>query len=580
MGGLVGRLYYLQVVERERFRLLAEENRLNVQLLAPSRGRIYDRNGVELAANRNSYRVLVVPEQTRNMEETLGLLGELVRLSPDDKIRTQEQLRRVRPFVPIEIRKDLSWEEVSRVEVNALSLPGVQIDTGETRIYPLGFLAAHVTGYVGAVSPSELESNRLYSLPSFRIGKNGLEKSYEEALRGTGGTRHVEINAGGRVIKEVRREPPKPGRDLWSSLDVPLQRSVYRHLRAERRAAATVMNIHTGEVLALASVPAYDPNPLVTGIDPVLWQSLRTHPDHPLSNKAVSGVYAPGSTFKIAVLACALEKGVPLSHAERCTGSMYFSNRRFHCWRPGGHGRPAMLEAFRESCDVWYYRIGEQLGIENIASMARLLGLGAAPGVELREAHSGLVPDKEWKRSTLGTGWFTGETLLAAIGQSYCLVTPMQLAVMTARVVNGGYAVRPTLLRQGTRPVQFPSLGLRSETLDTLRRGMEQVVNHKDGTAWPARIETESMRFAGKTGTAQVQSFTEEERRRGAHLNENLDWVERDNSLFAGFAPLDSPQWSFSVVVEHGGSGLKASFIARNIAQDLQKRFIMQKPSA
>lgn len=582
---LVGRMYQLQVVEADRYATLAEENRISLRLLLPRRGRIYDRYGAPIAVNRENFRLQLVAEQTRNVRETLSALSRLVPLSSVDTRRVLKEIGRHRRFVPVTIRENLSWEEVSRVEVNSLDLPGITIDVGQIREYPFGADAAHVLGYVGAVTEDELTGDPLLQLPDFRIGKNGIEKAYDMPMRGTAGTTQVEVNAMGRVIDELSRQEGQRGDDVQTTLDIEMQRLAMNRLAQEMSASAVAMDVHSGEVLVLASSPSFDPNEFVKGISHDYWKVLITDPRAPLTNKAISGLYAPGSTFKMIVALAALESGIAApDNKTYCGGHVQLGNARFHCWKKYGHGWMDMHQGIQQSCDVYFYELAKKVGIERISKMATRLGLGEPMGIELPGEKSGLIPTREWKRAVTGVPWQRGETLVAAIGQGFILTTPLQLAVMTARLANGGRAVAPTLIKGpggGTEaggtpdaaPEDVPGIGVSRASLKVVLAGMNAVTNTPKGTAYRARISEEGMEMSGKTGTSQVRRISKRERATRVLKNEERPWKERDHALFVGFAPVTAPRYSVAVVVEHGGGGsATAAPIAREILLALQRR--------
>lgn len=586
-GLLVGRLYYLQVIEGERYKVLADENRINLRLLAPPRGRILDRYGEPLAINRHNYRVVVVPEQTGSVSETLDVLANLVPLGEADRRRILREVARKRRFLPVTIKDNLTWDEVARIAINTQDLPGVSIDSGSSRYYPDGPELAHVVGYVAPPAESDLTGDPLLELPDFRIGRNGVERVYDLALRGRAGTSQIEVNAAGRPIRELAREEGQPGHDVVLTLDLELQRTLMTRLAQEESAAAVLMDVNTGEVLALASSPTYDPNEFSKGIPAPLWRSLLANPKHPLTNKAVAGQFAPGSTFKMITAMAALEAGV-ITPEQRvgCRGWVELGDARFHCWKKGGHGPVDMVDGIKQSCDVYFYELARRLGIDRIAQMARRFGLGQTVGLDLPGEKPGLIPTRAWKLATLGAGWAQGESLIAAIGQGYVLATPLQLAVMTARMVNGGYAVSPRLTRDrivgrevSDRPEdRWPSIGVSAQILGLMTRSMRGVVNDPRGTAFRARITDPAMLMGGKTGTSQVRRITEEERRRGLRKPEQVPWRERDHALFVGYAPVDAPRYAVAVVVEHGGGGSAvAAPIARDILHATQRRALDRK---
>jgi len=592
---LAGRMYYLQVVEAERYAMLAEDNRINFRLLPPPRGRIVDRFGVPLAVNQQNYRVVLVREQARDVQRTLESLAEVIRLPEEEFERILREAKHKRAFVPVSVRDYLSWQEVSRIGVNAPDLPGVNIEVGQTRNYPFGESMTHVLGYVSAVNKHELTGDPLLELPGFRIGKQGAEKQYDLQLRGAAGTSHLEVNALGRVIREVRREEGKPGRDLVLTLDSTLQGFTHERLKGERSAASVVLDVRNGDVLALASSPGYDPNIFNTGLTQKTWNSLVNNPLSPLINKAIAGLYAPGSTFKMMVALAGLEAGISPEATTFCPGFMRLGRGRFHCWKRHGHGHMNMYQGIQQSCDVYFYDLARKIGIDPIAAMANRFGLGAPVGIDLPGERGGTIPTRAWKRANYDEAWQGGETLVSAIGQGFVLATPLQLAVMVARIANGGFAVTPRMVRplapsaepaevapdsvagagglEAEKVSEFPSLGIPEAHMQIIHRAMDMVTNSKRGTARRARIKEEGWEMAGKTGTSQVRRITMAERAAGITKNEDLPWRRRDHALFVSFAPVDDPRYACAVVVEHGGGGSKvAAPIARDILTETQRR--------
>ncbi|MEO0393322.1 MAG: penicillin-binding protein 2 [Pseudomonadota bacterium] len=578
--GLGARLYQLQVLEGDRYTMLAEDNRINLRLIAPLRGEITDRHGVPLASNRQAFRLVVVAEQTPNVRETLNALQGFL---PIDERRIEDVLKEVgrkRAFTPVTVRENLSWDEVSKVEVNLPDLPGIQTEVAPVRYYPIGPAFAHVTGYVGAVSEAEQTGEPLLNLPSFKIGKNGLERAHEASLRGLAGTSQVEVNALGRVIRELARDEGEPGAEMGLTLDADLQMHTYKRLSQERSASAVIMDIHSGEVYALASQPGFDPNDFVHGISVPKWQGLLNDPAAPLTHKAIGGQYPPGSTFKMITVLAALEAGA-ITPEERitCRGHMQLGNHRFHCWKRGGHGPMDLADGLAQSCDVYYYELAMRIGIDRIADMARRFGLGMRTGIDVPGERPGLVPTTDWKFATLGERWQRGESLVASIGQGFMLTTPLQLAVMTARLANGGFAVTPTVVRrlggEGNPVREAPAIDVSKRHLDIVLQAMSRVTNHPRGTAYRARIREDEMAMAGKTGTAQVKRISMADRLAGVK-NEDLPWKFRHHALFVGYAPLDRPRYACAVVVDHGGGG---SSTAAPIARDLLKAVQERRPA-
>ncbi len=599
LSALVGRLYYLQVIERDQYRLLADENRIDLQLIPPPRGRILDRFGILLAANQRNYRVQLIAEQTASVENTLDRLARIIPIDEGDRRRIMREVERKRGFVPITVSENLSWEQFANANVNSPDLPGVQPDIGEVRHYPFGPALAHVVGYVGEVAEEEQTGDPLLDLPGFRIGKSGVERAFEESLRGKAGISRVEVNAFGRVIRELRREEGVPGGDAVLTIDAELQRYTNGRMR-DVSGAAVVLDIDSGEVLALASTPSFDPNVFAHGINFRDWRGLLENPRKPLVNKAIAGQYPPGSTFKMMVALAALENGVVTpDHRNLCTGSVTLGDSVFHCWKKRGHGWVNMRQAIEQSCDVYFYDLARRLGIDPIAEMARRFGLGERLGLELPGEQPGLVPGRDWKLALFGEPWQQGETLVSGIGQGYLLATPLQLAVMVARLAGGGYAVTPRLVRQaglggdGAAPAEAegagdeaaqarprpPSLGISPASLAVVREGMDRVSNSPRGTAYRARIKDAAFALAGKTGSSQVRRISKAERLSGVRKNEDKPWEERDHAMFVAFAPVSAPRYAISVVVEHGGSGSRAAApIARDILLEAQRRDTVGRP--
>ena len=578
LSALVGRMYYLQVVESKRYQTLSDRNRINLRLLAPPRGRIVDRYGTPIAVNQRNYRVVLNLETTMDVEDTLRALGSIINISEGERRRIMREIRRKPSFVPVTVRENLNWDKVARIEVNASDLPGVEINEGQSRHYPFGEDTAHVLGYVAAVSERETTGDPLLELPGFRIGKNGIEKFYDLSLRGVGGNSQVEVDALGRVIRELSRKEGQPGAELALTIDVGLQKFMSRRL-AGKSAAAVIIDVHAGDVLALVSTPGFDPNAFNKGLSESEWQALLSNPKAPLTNKVISGLFSPGSTFKMVVALAALEKGVITPQSSFfCSGSITLGNAEFHCWKRGGHGTVQLAKGITQSCDVYFYEVAKRTGVDHIAKMSRRLGLGRKLGLDLPGEQAGLVPTREWKRKTYGIPWQQGETLIAGIGQGYILATPLQLAVMTARLVNGGFGVTPrlTAVESGSADLDGLSgkdLGLLPEHLRLMRDAMVAVVNSPRGTAFKARIKEPGFEMGGKTGTVQVRRITKAEREQGIIKNKDLPWKQRDHAMFVGFAPVSEPRYAVAVVIEHGGGGSKvAAPIARDMLLEAQRR--------
>ncbi len=573
VGGLAARMQYLQLDQADEFRLLAEENRINIRLIAPERGEVFDRNGVQLARNVPSYRIVIVRENAGNVEDVVSRLRQLVDLGVDDLETAREEILRSAPFLPVTIAENVSWDTVSRVSVNAPALPGITPEVGLTRYYPLGSDYAHVLGYVGPVSDYDLSKienpDQLLRIPRFQIGKVGVEAKREDLLRGKAGAKRVEVNATGRVMRELSRREGTAGADVQLTVDAKLQSYVQARL-GEESAAAIVMDVETGDIHAICSSPTFDPNLFVQGISVADYKELTDNKYRPLASKSVQGTYPPGSTFKMLVALAALEEGIITpDDTVYCPGHMEVGGRKFSCWKRAGHGWMDLANSLKQSCDVYYYDLALKIGIEKITAMAQRFGLGQRFDLPMSAIARGLTPTKDWKFKTHKTDWVIGDTVNAAIGQGYMLASPLQLAVMTARLATGR-DVAPRLVKS-VDGIETPSgagrpMGLNENNLIRMRRAMYQVVNDRRGTAYGSRIIADDNRMAGKTGTSQVRNITAAERAAGVIRNEDLPWERRDHALFVDFAPFDAPRFAVAVVVEHGGSG---GAVAAPIARDV-----------
>ena len=574
IAGLAVRMRKLQVEDASEYRLLADENRINIRLIAPARGEIYDRNGKVIARNEQSFRITIVKEDAGDIEQTLYSLSNLIKISQNDAKRVIEEIERSAPFLPVTVRDQLSFEEIARIATNSPILPGVSVEQGLSRVYPLIESYAHVVGYVGPVSDNDLkdgnESNPLLKIPRFQVGKVGIERQFEDVLRGSAGVMKVEVNALGRVMRNLDRKEGKPGNNIQLTVDTELQAYIQARLGSES-ASAVVMNCKNGEILAIASSPSYDPNKFVKGISYSDFNELRDNEFRPLASKTVQDAYPPGSTFKIVTALAALEANI-ISPKDNfsCDGKMEISNRFFHCWKKGGHGEMDLAKSLIESCDVYFYELALKVGIERINEMATQLGLGIQHDVPMSAITKGLVPSREWKLKNREQEWLVGDTVNASIGQGYVLSSPLQLAVMAARLASGRN-VKPMLTKsingQNVHDdKEFEDLKVDKANLNIIRKALFKASNDRRGTAYASRIINNKYRMAGKTGTSQVRNITDAERENGVTKNEDLPWKRRDHALFINFAPYDDPEIAVSVVVEHGGAGSKsAAPIARDI---------------
>lgn len=568
-GVLGWRLYDLQVRQGERYRTLAEENRISTRILLPHRGLVYDRRKVVMARNEQNFRAELALDQVQDPRDTLRKLYGYLPFEDFERARIEKDIRRKSAQTSVLLRDNLTWDELALLELRTPELPGVAIVSGEVRSYPDGVSTAHILGYTGAPTEKEAGNDPLLNNPGMRIGKGGVEKIYDLELRGTPGAEQLEVNVHGQPVRELARRAGTRGHDVTLTIDMELQNYVQKRLSGERSASAVILDAQTGAVYAFASYPSFDANLFTRGISRTDYKRLNTDSDKPLLNKALMGMYAPGSTFKTVVALAAQESGISPSTRFYCPGHMDLGNNRFHCWKKGGHGTVDMLHAITQSCDVYFYHLGQKIGIDTIAKYARMMGLGTPTGIDLPHEKGGLVPDREWKKKRFKQNWGPGETLIASIGQGYMLATTLQLAVMSARIANGGRAVVPHVMKSvedvKRATETFPSLPIDPAHLDLVRRGMAGVCA-AGGTAYSARIEAAGYEMAGKTGTSQVRRISKAERAKGVIPNEKRPWDERDHALFVAFAPVNAPRYAAAVIVEHGGGGGK---VAGPIARDI-----------
>lgn len=555
---IVGRLYYLQVYQADRFHTLAEENRISTRLLIPPRGVILDRNQNMVAGNQQNFQAMIVAEQATDVQQTLEMFKKIMPLSAAEEERVLKDIKRYRRFMPIKIKDGLSWEDVTKISLASPEMPGIIIDDGLSRYYPYRELMAHVLGYVASVSEDDLkkDADPLLGIPGFKIGKEGIEKSFEKRLRGEGGNLKLEVNAVGRVMKEIEREEGIAGEKINLTIDTRLQKKAY-DLFGEESGAAVLMDVNNGEILAFISTPSYDSNDFARGVSYEQYDALLRNERNPLMNKAANGLYSPGSTFKTIVALAALEAGIITKDTKiYCSGKINYGNHLFHCWKHAGHGPLNVVEALQHSCDVFFYEIAARLGIEKIAAMARRFGLGAQTGIDLPSESKGLIPDKKWKLERYGKSWQGGETLIAGIGQGYIQTTPLQLALMTARIANGGLAVNPSFTPVSAKTLaKLPRLKINNGYMDIVKEGMCSVVNKAGGTALRSQFDYKGQKMCGKTGTTQVRRISLKERQSGIIKDEDLPWKYRNHALFIGYAPQDNPKYAVAVLVEHGRSG-------------------------
>jgi penicillin-binding protein 2 len=570
LAGLAARLHQVQVDEGSRYATMAEDNSVTARLIAPQRGRILDRFGSQLAGNLINWRALLIAEQTTDVKQTLDNFSAIVPLSDAERARIDRDVHHGKSFIPVLIKEFLSRDAMTMIEVNAPDLPGILVDAGASRSYNYPYELAHVLGYVAPPTDSDMNGDPLLSLPGIKVGRAGVEKFHDLALRGHPGVAHLEVNAVGRVIRELDRTVGVNGQTVGLSFDVELQLAVQK-LLGDEAASAVVLDCHNGEIMAMVSNPSFDPTLFATGISQAQWADWTKDRRTPLINKATSGLYAPGSTFKMAVALAGLEARSISTHDRlNCPGHLDLGGSRFHCWNKAGHGLLDLHQALKYSCDVYFYQVALRTGIDRISAMAQRFGLGTELDIDIPGQRVGLVPTREWR---LGNGhpWELGDTVVSGIGQGYIVVSPLQLATYAARIATGR-AVQPHFTRRiagamqpGSQPEDWPDLALAEPMLDAVRSGMFAVVNDPGGTAPLARLDG-PFHLAGKTGSSQVRRVSRKERESSSFDSKNLPWEFRPHALFVAYAPYEQPRYALSVVIEHGNAGgTAAAPIAREI---------------
>jgi penicillin-binding protein 2 len=545
---LAGRMAWLSVVENQKYALLAESNRVNFTLIPPRRGWIVDRVGKPIALNRTAFRVDIIPDRLIDKERVLGQLQSLLALSPDDMARIEKDLKGAAGFQPVAIAENLDWERFAAVSIRAPELPGVAPAQSYARYYPEGGAVGHLVGYVGAASAKQYEESKdpLLVTPGFKIGKEGLERTLEARLRGKPGAKRTEVTASGKLVRELASRADTSGLSTKLTIDAGLQAYAARRLGLES-GSAVFIDCQTGGILALASMPSFDPNSFSDGIGTREWSSLREDDHVPLLNKSLQGLYPPGSTAKPVAALALLRHGIDPEETVFCGGGYRLGNRTFKCL--GRHGSMNMPNAIMKSCNTYFYSMGRRIGYDKIAEVARELGLGQEFDLPVTSQRYGTVPDTAWKLRKYKKDWSQADTLNATIGQGYVQTSPLQLAVMVARIASGRM-LQPSLLAKTHKP--DPLLSFPLEHLAVVREGLNRVVN-SSGTGAGSRLPLEGIKMAGKTGTAQVRKIE------GAQRGQSGVWKYRDHGLFICYAPVEAPLYAAAVVIEHGLGGARAA---------------------
>tara|TARA_B110000881_G_scaffold163129_1_gene146127 strand:- start:234 stop:2120 length:1887 start_codon:yes stop_codon:yes gene_type:complete len=593
--GIIGRLFYLQISENLKYKSLSDKNRLREWKVIPQRGIIEDYFGTKIASNKQVFQLHMMPEDVPNIEELFFKLSRLIEFNEREKNNLKKRLIKRKPWQPIIIAENLSWPEFSKLNLFVHEIPGIKPVVAVARKYIEDGSLSHLVGYVSSVSAKDLQKNkylRSINVPGLKTGKSGLEKSLNRSIIGKPGFQRFEVNAYGKRVKELKSTQGTFGKNYKTTIDTEIQKSASK-LIAGKSGSVCVMDIYTGDIIAMVSAPTFDPNQFVHGISLDNWKALIEDKKKPLLNKSLSGLYPPGSTIKPIVALSALENNiVSPKFVVDCKGSIDFYEKRYHCWKEKGHGLMGLRNAIKQSCDVYFYEIARRLGIDRMSETAKKFGFGKKAFDIFNEEKAGVVPSTKWKLKNIGKNWYLGETLISGIGQGYFQTTPMQLCLMTAQLANGGYKIKPRIIDdrneiQSTINAWRKEFNIRNNNLDTPNPELEKLFTNKEnvkfvldalygatnepmGTSYGSRLTKSGYIFAGKTGTSQIRTISEEQRKLKLK-NKDLEYKNRDHALFTAFAPYKKPRYAISVIIEHGGSGSSG---AAPIAKKLIKKIL------
>ncbi len=604
--GVLGRLISLQINESKKYKTLSDKNRFREWKLAPERGVISDYFNREMASNRQVYQIHLIPENTQNIEEIFFRLKSILDITDKKIFYLRKKIAKQKPWEPVIISDNLNWSEFSRVNLFLHELQGIEPIVSVARVYKDNS-SAHILGYVSQVSAKDLKEKEYLqemAVPGIAVGKTGLEKRLDKEIIGTVGFQRYEVNAYGKRIKQIQVDQGQSGSNFKTTLDLDLQQYTAEIL-GEKAASVCVMDIYNGDIVTMVSSPVYDPNKFVHGIDKATWKNLINNEKKPLINKAISGLYPPGSTIKTIVALSALENKIvrPLKSV-KCTGKIEMFGEKFHCWKKKGHGVVNMRSAIKRSCDVYFYEIARRLGVDRLSETAKKFGLGKKVLNNFSEERSGVVPNTKWKKKFIGQNWYLGETLHSGIGQGYFQSTPVQLCLMTAQIANGGFKIKPRILfdknknnlkdylkfknENPNQPLpedllvsnfDLEPLFKNQENIKIIKDAMYSSSNEPGGTSYSSRLEDKKFTFAGKTGSSQIKRFTEAQREAEVKQSD-LEYKSRDHALFVAYAPVSDPKYAISVVVEHGGSGSKsAAPIAKKVIKKVLERHSLRQSS-
>jgi penicillin-binding protein 2 len=566
LSTLLARLYYMEVIKSDEYKVLSDKNHINLLMVPPLRGHILDRQGKQIAINKSNYRLMLDKKESKDYITSVSSLFLLLNTPEEDAKFILQRIGKSSPRLPIQIFDHLSWQEVSLIEENIVNMPGIFIETGQVRFYPYNYITSHIIGHTGILNEEEKAEYELENIGDFHLGKRSIEKYYNSVLMGTFGVKKMEVNAHGLYIREIDATPAIPGEELELSINIDLQSFVASRLD-KRGSAAVIMNVKNGEILSMVSTPGFEPNNFVQGVSKTYWNSLLQDENKPLINKAINGCYPPGSTFKLIVMLAALEAGLDPNHTVDCFGYTMVGNRKFRCASKDGHGKLNMRTAIQRSCNCYMYNVAKIIGVDKIINMASKMGIGQITNIDLPDESTGFLPNKKWKKRNLRQEWSLGDTMNTAIGQGYILTTPLQMANFAAAIANGGILYPPSIKKNTGRT--GIDLAIPAKHLEVIREGMFMASNVPGGTAYRSRSYAEGFEIAGKTGTSQVVG------KKSDSQNLSLDstpWNRRNHGIFVGFGPFYDPTYACAVLVEHGGDGSKlAAPIGRDILIEAHK---------
>ncbi len=569
-SAIIGRLYKLQVVDKDKYKTLSDSNRINLVFHAPSRGKIIDSIGNTIANNKKVYTLLYNYSNNINFDETINKLKKFIDLNDQEIDLIHKRFKTLKNIDDNIILKDyLSWKELSVIYVNMPDLPGINIKTSSIREYSRGSYYAHTVGYTSYFNENSNEISAYKAIPFFLKGKIGIEKIYDSYLRGIPGTEEVEVNAKGKYIRRLSLIKSVPGKDIQLTINSDIQNYAHNAI-GQNIGAVLVLDAKNGDILCSASSPSYDPNIFSKTLDSTSWNNIINSPNAPLINRPIKGLYPPGSTFKPVVALAALKYGL-IDNKDKifCNGIYSLGDRNFHCWKKNGHGNLDLSDAIAQSCDVFFYELALRLGIDKIAETAKLLGFGKFYN-DYYGIPKSIIPNKEWKKNKFNESWQKGETLNVGIGQGFLLSTPLELAIMTGNIINNGNILRPNIIKsianENINNKAIKASNFKLEHLNIVKNSMFKVINSPKGTGWKSRVTDKDFYIAGKTGTSQVRIISASERESGIIKNEDLPFEKRDHALFVGFAPFQDPKYITTVILEHAGGGAsKAAPLAKDL---------------